>query len=157
LIRPESLQAEALRRAERVSHGLLQLIQAVEEIAANTNQDFDRRRLHLGEPLGQRLRERFAVFLAFAMDEELLELIEEQHDWRPILRRGCPEQALEIGPVWRPVDERQMFEAGPFGRFEGVEVAEFDVDAAKPPSLQLRPQSGLQKRRLAHARFAAQR
>src|SRR5262245_40284191 len=49
-----------------------------------------------------------------------------------------------------------MFEACPSDRLERVEVAELDVDAAKFPPLQLRPQSGLQKRGLARARLAAQ-
>src|SRR5262249_14280648 len=124
LIRLEPLQAKALRRGKRISHSLLQLVQTVEEIAADADQDFDRQRLHLGEPLGERPYKRLAVFFTFAVDEELLELIEEEHDWRSILRGGCSKQALKIGPVGRAVGERQMFEAGSFDRLERVEVAE---------------------------------
>src|SRR5262245_34656003 len=72
------------------------------------------------------------------------------------MRDGCAEQSLKIGLISRPVGERQMFEACPFDRLERVQVAEFDVDAAELPLLQLRPQSGLQKRCLSRARFAAQ-
>ena len=55
-------------------------------------QDFGRRGLHPGKPAGERLHKWLAIFFAFAMDEELFELIEEQHDGRRFLPRGCVEQ-----------------------------------------------------------------
>src|SRR5262249_37069017 len=62
----------------------------------------------------------------------------------------------KVSVLGRAAARRQVFAAGAPDRLEGVEIAELDVHAARFALLQRRPQSGLQERGLARARFAAQ-
>jgi len=90
------------------------------------------------------------------VDEELLELIQDHDQWPGVEPRRRVEHLGQARRQFVLVGRSKLFEQGLPNRFDGVKLGAFDVNAAVVLFGQPGPESGLQERSLAVARFAAQ-